>query len=96
MRNLVQEARIRALRKALNDSDLRIFLWDLIETDCGAFERSYGHNATAYSLLARQQIGKMLLVELKDLDLEQVFQAEREYRQLWDMNSNTRRDEHGS
>ena len=33
--------------------------------------------------------------ELKELDLEQVFQAEREYRQLWDMNS-TRRDEHGS
>ena len=82
MSQLILEARERALRKALNDSDLRILLWDLIETDCHTFQSEYGHNATAYSLLAKQEIGKALLAELKYVDLERTFSAEAEYRKL--------------
>lgn len=95
MKDLIQETRERALRKALNDEDLRIFLWDLVETDCLAFVRGYAHNATAYSLLAKQQIGKELLAEMKAADLRQVFRAETEYRQLVERNNEARRMKNG-
>lgn len=95
MSDLIQEARERAMRKALNDSDLRIFLWDHIETDCLAFARGYAHNATAYSMLAKQQVGKELLADLKAVDLRQVFRAEAEYRQLVEQNNEARRTENG-
>ena len=83
MNDLIQEARERAIRKALDDSDLRIFLWDLICRKCEVFSSGYPHNAAAYRLLARQQIGKELLAELKDMDMEQVFRAESEYEQMF-------------
>lgn len=82
MKDLIQETRERALRKALNDEDLRIFLWDWVFRVCGVFDREYAHNATAYSQLARQQLGKILLAELKYVDPRLTFQAETEYENL--------------
>ena len=83
MRDLIQEALDRAIRKMLNDSDLRIFLWDAVVRRCGVFDQDYAHNAAAYTLLERQRIGKQLLAELKSVDMEQVFRAESEYEQLF-------------
>lgn len=71
-----------ALRKILSDEMLRIFLWRLIEEDCRVFQEGFPTNASAYCLLARQEIGKRLLADAKMRDPEAVFKAEQEYKAL--------------
>lgn len=71
-----------ALRKMLSDETLRIFLWRLIVEDCRVFQEDFTLNASAYCLLAKQEIGKRLLEDAKLRDPEAVFKAEREYRAM--------------
>lgn len=71
-----------ALRTILHDETLRIFLWRLIEEDCRVFQEGFPTNASAYCLLAKQEIGKRLLADAKMRDPEAVFKAEKEYQEL--------------
>ena len=71
-----------SLRKVLNDKDLRILAWRLIVEDCKVFQVDYPMNASAYSLLAKQELGKRLLEDLRRIDLNLVHQAEKDYHEL--------------
>lgn len=68
-----------SLRKLLADRDTRIFFWRLIVEDCKVFQEDYPVNATAYSLLAKQSVGKRILADAKRVDASAVFRAEIEY-----------------
>ena len=67
------------LKTLLDSPVLRIFFWRLIVEDCRVFQSDFPLNASAYTLLARQEIGKRLLADAKRIAPELVFQAEREY-----------------
>lgn len=82
-----------SLRKVLNDKDLRILAWRLIVEDCKVFQVDYPMNASAYSLLAKQELGKRLLEDLKRIDIGLVHQAEKDYHEL--MASNDSEAENG-
>jgi hypothetical protein len=82
-----------SLRKVLNDKDLRILAWRLIVEDCKVFQVDYPMNASAYSLLAKQELGKRLLEDLKRVDINLVHQAEKDYHEL--MMSNDSEEENG-
>ena len=56
-----------ALTRMLSEPDLRILLWRIIVEDCKVFEEGFSLNASAYCLLAKQEIGKRLLVHAKML-----------------------------
>lgn len=71
-----------AMEKLLGDPDLRVFLWGLIAADCHVFETAFPLNAGAYCLLAKQEVGKRLLADIKAVDAEKMLLAEREY---WEM-----------
>jgi hypothetical protein len=71
-----------AMAKLLNDRDLRIFLWSIIEQDCRVFQPDFPMNASAYCLLAKQEIGKRLLADAKALNPTAVMLAEAEYNDL--------------
>lgn len=75
-----------SLESMLSHTTTRIFLWRLIVEDCKVFEESYPMNASAYSLLAVQSIGKRLLADAKAVDAAAVFKAEQEYNQLMQNN----------
>jgi hypothetical protein len=75
-----------AIEAMLSRSVTRIFLWRLIVEDCKVFEESYPMNASAYSLLAIQSIGKRLLADAKAVDAAAVFKAEQEYNQIMQTN----------
>ena len=77
---------VSALGRILADSELRVFLWRIIEDDCRVFQEDYPINAQAYSLLAKQEIGKRLLNAAKAINPEAVFSAEQEYMALADEN----------
>jgi hypothetical protein len=66
----------------LGDEDLRVFLWRLIVEDCRVFQEDFPTNASAYSLLAKQEIGKRILADAKLRNPEAVFRAEQEYNDL--------------
>lgn len=61
---------------------LRVFFWRLIVEDCRVFQSDFSLNASAYALLAKQEIGKRLLADAKQIDPEAVFLAEKEYGEL--------------
>lgn len=71
-----------AMAKILSDRDLRIFLWSIIEQDCRVFQIEFPMNAQAYCLLAKQEIGKRLLADAKDINPSAVMLAEAEYNEL--------------
>lgn len=60
----------------------RIFLFRLITESCHTFDIGFAHNASAYSLLAKQDIGKVLMLFAKEIDLDKFNQAEKEYYQM--------------
>ena len=66
----------------LDSRTLRVFLWRLIVEDCKVFQEDFPTNASAYCLLAKQEIGKRLLADAKAIDPDAVFAAEREYMDL--------------
>jgi hypothetical protein len=82
MININQKHYDEELRQILSTTTTRIFFWRIITEDCRLFEDGYQHNATAYSLLARQEIGKHLLNDAKRISPENVFKAEQEYNAL--------------
>lgn len=63
----------------------RVFLWRLIVEDCKVFEEGFPMNASAYCLLAKQEIGKRLLADAKAVNPENVFRAEQEYNDMMDL-----------
>lgn len=71
-----------SLAKLLSDRDLRIFLWNLIVQDCRVFQPEFPMNASAYCLLAKQEIGKRLLADAKRINPSAVMLAEAEYNDL--------------
>lgn len=71
-----------ALAAMLENRLTRILLWRIIVEDCKVFEESFPMNASAYCLLAKQEIGKRLLADAKAVSPERVYEAEQEYRQL--------------
>lgn len=76
-----------ALTVMLSNPTTRILLWRIIVEDCKVFVEDYPMNASAYSLLAKQEIGKRLLADAKNISLESVFQAEKEYIELMALNA---------
>ena len=80
--SLNQQHYERELRRMLAEPETRIFLWRLIAEDCRVFVTDFQHNATAYSLLAVQRLGKILLEDMKRIDASAVYQAEQEYCDL--------------
>jgi hypothetical protein len=70
------------VRSLLSTEAGRIFFWRLIVEDCHVFQIEYPHNAAAYSLLAKQEIGKRQLEFAKRLCPELVIQAEKEFQAL--------------
>jgi hypothetical protein len=75
-----------ALREVLSKSSLRVLLWRIIVEDCKVFVEDFPMNASAYCLLAKQEIGKRLLADLKARDIEAVHKAEQEYNDLMERN----------
>lgn len=73
------EAEVRSL---LSTEIGRIYFWRLIVEDCHVFQIEYPHNAAAYSLLAKQEIGKRQLEFAKRICPELVIQAEKDYQAL--------------
>lgn len=71
-----------AVRKILADRDLRIFLWSLIAVDCKVFQAEFPMNASAYCLLAKQEIGKRLLEDAKVVNPSALLLAEAEFNDL--------------
>jgi hypothetical protein len=71
-----------AIRKILADRDLRIFLWSLIALDCKVFQAEFPMNASAYVLLAKQEIGKRLLEDAKSVNPSALLLAEEEFKDL--------------
>lgn len=71
-----------SLRKMLSDSDLRILFWRFIVEDCKVFHEGFPMNASAYCLLAKQEIGKRLLADAKAIDFDGVVAAEKEYNEF--------------
>ena len=75
-----------ALQTMLSSPVTRVFLWRLIVEDCKVFEEGFPMNASAYCLLAKQEIGKRLLADAKNESLDLVLQAEKEYIALMEAN----------
>jgi hypothetical protein len=71
-----------AMSKILADKDLRIFLWSLVVQDCRVFQPEFPMNASAYCLLAKQEIGKRLLADAKAVNPTALILAEAEYSEL--------------
>lgn len=71
-----------AMAKILSDRDLRIFLWSVIKEDCRVFQADFPMNAQAYCLLAKQEIGKRLLEDAKQVNPSALLLAEAEYNDL--------------
>ena len=82
-----------ALKKMLGDEVLRVLLWRLIVEDCHVFQEDFPMNASAYSLLAEQKIGKRLLADAKHRDPEAVFRAEQEYIALMEQDRKAKEGE---
>ena len=75
-----------ALEEMLRSTNLRVLLWRIIVEDCKVFEESFPMNASAYCLLAKQEIGKRLLTDAKAVNFEAVQRAEQEYNDLMERN----------
>lgn len=71
-----------AMRKIMADRDLRILMFQIIADECRVFDTSVPHNAGAYSLLAVQRIGKLLMANMKSVSPEGFLLAEKEYNEL--------------
>lgn len=76
-----------AMAKILSDRDLRIFLWSIIKEDCRVFQADFPMNAQAYCLLAKQEIGKRLLEDAKQVNPSALLLAEAEYNDLQEQTS---------
>lgn len=83
------------LEAVLKSPVLRVFFWRLIVEDCRVFQSDFSLNASAYALLAKQEIGKQLLAEAKQIDPEAVFLAEKEYNDLQSRSLNLSRMQNG-
>lgn len=70
------------LEMILKSPVLRVFFWRLIADECRVFQSGFALNASAYALLAKQEIGKRLLEDAKQVNAEAVFLAEKEYGEL--------------
>lgn len=79
MTNLNKNQYDTALAKLLSDRDLRILFWRIIVEDCRVFQEDFPTNASAYCLLAKQEIGKRILADAKAVDPDAVLAAEKEY-----------------
>lgn len=82
-----QQHYINSLEIMLNNPALRVFLWRLIVEDCKVFDEGFPMNVQAYCLLAKQDIGKRLLADAKAVSLDLIFQAEKEYKELMELNA---------
>ena len=82
MKNLNSAHYEDELKTLLASPVLRIFFWRLIVEDCRVFQAEFPTNAAAYTLLARQEIGKRLLADAKRISPDLVYQAEREYEEF--------------
>jgi hypothetical protein len=76
-----------SLTKLLGDRELRILFWRIICEDCKVFQEDFPMNATAYSLLAKQEIGKRLLADAKTVNAAAVFMAESEYNEMMEQSA---------
>lgn len=72
----------KAMVRALGDPQFRLLLWHIIADFAHVFDPGYAHNASAYSLLAKKEVGLNLLAWMKAVSPEGTFQAESEYNQL--------------
>lgn len=82
----------REIRFLLEHREGRVLLWRLVVELCHVFDSGYPHNAAAYSLLAKQEIGKLLLNLCREIDLEKTQQAEREYWELLEKERKQRKE----
>ena len=80
------------LEAVLKSQVLRVFFWRLIVEDCRVFQSDFSLNASAYALLAKQEIGKRLLEDAKRINPEAVFLAEKEYNDLQSRSLNLSRN----
>ena len=76
-----------ALLAMLENPLTRVLLWRIIAEDCKVFEESFALNASAYCLLAKQEIGKRLLADAKRVSPDLVVKAENEYNLLMEQNT---------
>lgn len=76
-----------ALAVMLGNPATRVLLWRIIVEDCKVFEEGFAMNASAYCLLAKQEIGKRLLADAKRVDPDLVAAAEKEYNALMELNT---------
>ena len=76
-----------ALAIMLENPATRVLLWRIIVEDCKVFEEGFALNASAYCLLAKQEIGKRLLADAKRVDPDLVAAAEKEYNSLMEVNA---------
>lgn len=89
------------LRTILGSPVLRVFFWRLIADECLVFQSGFSLNASAYALLAKQEIGKRLLEDAKQINPDAVYLAEKEYGALrrrsieLDMNQKMEEDIYG-
>lgn len=85
----------RELEFLLAHREGRILLYRLVVELCHVFDVEYPHNAAAYSLLAKQEIGKKLLNACREVNPVQTQLAEREYWQLVEDSKKQQEDQHG-
>ena len=64
------------------DPQFRLILWHIITAFLYVFDPGYAHNATAYSLLAKKEVGLNILAWMKSVSPEGAFRAESEYNNL--------------
>ena len=83
------------LEAVLKSPVLRVFFWRLIVEDCRVFQSDFSLNASAYALLAKQEIGKRLLEDAKRINPKAVFLAEAEYNDLQSRSLNLSRMQNG-
>lgn len=76
-----------AIATAMESPAIRLLLWRFVVEDCKVFESGFELNARAYALLAKQEIGKRLLEDMKNYSLELTHRAEQEYMDLMSLNA---------
>lgn len=70
-----------------------VFLVRMIYETCHVFDIGYQHNAGAYSLLAKQEIGKTLMNIAKEIDIDAFNKAEKDYLSIIERSRNEKEKE---
>lgn len=72
----------RELKFMLDNELSAVFLVRMIYESCHVFDVGFSTNASAYCLLAKQEIGKQLMNTLKQIDIEKFNKAEKTYLKI--------------